>query len=119
MAGHEELIYMDEVGTPDSSRIWDGPSYRNGNVLEKSKEVFRQLLLDYFPEPEILLDQSRMNERLALAKKTHLPKNIMFKVSDTYLRVAQKITGKPLQISQHPRAEIIEILENKYGLIQR
>ena len=60
-----------------------------------------------------------MNERLALAKKTVLPKNIMFTVSDTYLRVAQEITGKPLQISQHPRAEIIEILENKYGLIQR
>ncbi len=119
VSGHEELIYMDEVGTPDSSRIWDGPSYRNGNILEKSKEVFRQLLLNYFPEPEILLDKSRMNERLALAKKTVLPKNIMFTVSDTYLRVAQEITGKPLQISQHPRAEIIEILENKYGLIHR
>ena len=23
-AGNEKLIYMDEVGTPDSSRIWDG-----------------------------------------------------------------------------------------------
>ncbi len=119
MAGHEELIYMDEVGTPDSSRIWDGPSYRNGNVLEKSKEVFRQLLLDYFPEPEILLDKSRMDERLALAKNTALPKNIMLKVSETYLKLAQEITGEPLKISQHPRAEIIGILENKFGLIQR
>ena len=27
--GHRKLIYMDEVGTPDSSRIWDGPAYRN------------------------------------------------------------------------------------------
>merc|ERR1712176_941065 len=27
--GKEKLIYMDEVGTPDSSRIWDGPLYRN------------------------------------------------------------------------------------------
>eukprot|EP01043_Picozoa_sp_COSAG02_P025551 COSAG02_NODE_1440_length_12590_cov_2.822352_4_plen_397_part_00 len=27
--GQRKLIYMDEVGTPDSSRIWDGPAYRN------------------------------------------------------------------------------------------
>jgi len=54
-AGNDKLIYMDEVGTPDSSRIWDGPSYRDGKVVENSKESFRQLLLGHFPEPEILL----------------------------------------------------------------
>jgi len=43
-AGQEKLIYMDEVGTPDSSRIWDGPAYREGRVIEKSKEGFRQHL---------------------------------------------------------------------------
>ena len=37
-SGNEKLIYMDEVGTPDSSRIWDGPAYRDGKVIEKSKE---------------------------------------------------------------------------------
>merc|ERR1712151_125637 len=39
-ARKEELIYMDEVGTPDSSRIWDGPQYRDGGkVVENSKEA--------------------------------------------------------------------------------
>ncbi|MBT6422258.1 MAG: phosphoribosylaminoimidazolesuccinocarboxamide synthase, partial [Porticoccaceae bacterium] len=47
-AGNDKLIYMDEVGTPDSSRIWDGPSYRDGKVVENSKESFRQLLLGHF-----------------------------------------------------------------------
>ena len=55
-SGQEKLIYMDEVGTPDSSRIWDGPSYRAGKVVENSKEEFRQLLLNHFPEPDILLN---------------------------------------------------------------
>jgi phosphoribosylaminoimidazole-succinocarboxamide synthase len=41
-SGTEKLIYMDEVGTPDSSRIWDGPEYRAGKVVEQSKEAFRQ-----------------------------------------------------------------------------
>ena len=56
--GEEKLIYMDEVGTPDSSRIWDGPAYREGKVVEKSKEEFRQLLLNYFPDPRYF-DQQR------------------------------------------------------------
>jgi len=42
--GKNKLIYMDEVGTPDSSRIWDGAAYRAGKVVENSKEDFRQLL---------------------------------------------------------------------------
>merc|ERR1711885_79898 len=65
--GKEKLIYMDEVGTPDSSRIWDGPNYRNsGKVVENSKEAFRQLLLKHFPDPDILLNKDRMEERKKL-----------------------------------------------------
>lgn len=37
--GNEKLIYMDEVGTPDSSRIWDAKEYATGNIVENSKEV--------------------------------------------------------------------------------
>ena len=43
-AGEPKLIYMDEVGTPDSSRIWDGAAYRDGRVVENSKEGFRKML---------------------------------------------------------------------------
>ena len=39
-AGNDKLIYMDEVGTPDSSRIWDGTALREGRVVENSKEDF-------------------------------------------------------------------------------
>ena len=38
--GVNELIYMDEVGTPDSSRIWDASAYKRGDVVENSKGVF-------------------------------------------------------------------------------
>jgi phosphoribosylaminoimidazole-succinocarboxamide synthase len=81
---------MDEVGTPDSSRIWDGPNYRNGKVVENSKEVFRQLLLEHFSDPDILLDKQRMPERLALAEDNALPRAMMEKVSETYLQLAEK-----------------------------
>jgi phosphoribosylaminoimidazole-succinocarboxamide synthase len=116
-AGNDKLIYMDEVGTPDSSRIWDGEQYRGGSVVENSKEVFRQLLLNHFEDSDILLDKNRMDERYALAKDNELPESMMMEVSNTYVSLAEKITGQPLPLSSNPKAEIIDILSSKYNLI--
>ncbi|TKB48176.1 phosphoribosylaminoimidazolesuccinocarboxamide synthase [Ferrimonas sediminicola] len=115
--GQEKLIYMDEVGTPDSSRIWDGPSYRDGIVVENSKEGFRQMLLSHFPDPDILLNKDRMAERQALARDNDLPESVLMEVSRTYVEIAEKITGQELFLSDNPKAEIIQILKEQYGLI--
>ena len=115
--GVDKLIYMDEVGTPDSSRIWDGPAWREGRVVENSKEGFRQLLLNHFPEPDILLNKARMAERQQLARETDLPTEVLMAVSDTYVGIAEKITGASLTLSENPRSEIIEVLGDSYGLI--
>merc|ERR1719450_1860858 len=118
--GKEKLIYMDEVGTPDSSRIWDGPAYRNGGkVVENSKEGFRQLLLKHFPDPDILLNKDRMEERQALAQDNLLPESVLMEVSKTYSDIPEKITGSKLRISEDPRGEIITILDVQYGLIRK
>jgi phosphoribosylaminoimidazole-succinocarboxamide synthase len=114
--GREQLIYMDEVGTPDSSRIWDGPAYRKGRVVENSKEQFRQLLLAHFPDPDILTNKHRMAERPALARQG-LPEEILLKVSATYLELARKITGVEPTVSDNPRAEILATLSADFGLI--
>lgn len=116
-SGKPKLIYMDEVGTPDSSRIWDGAAYRNSEIVENSKEGFRQLLLNHFPDSDILLNKDRMDERLALAKDNELPEQVLMDVSKTYVGIAEKITGKKLVLSDHPKAEIIAILREEYGLI--
>lgn len=115
--GNDKLIYMDEVGTPDSSRIWDGTEYEQGNVVENSKEGFRQLLLNHFPDPDILLNKDRMEERLALAVNNELPVDVLMAVSKTYTDIAEKITGKKIILSENPKAEIIQILDEQYGLI--
>jgi phosphoribosylaminoimidazole-succinocarboxamide synthase len=116
-SGNEKLIYMDEVGTPDSSRIWDGPQYRDGKVVENSKEGFRQLLLSHFPDPDILLNKDRMDERYALARDNALPASVMQHVSQTYVKLAEKIIGHPLPMTDNPKAEIIEVLDREFGLI--
>jgi phosphoribosylaminoimidazole-succinocarboxamide synthase len=117
-AGKEKLIYMDEVGTPDSSRIWDGPQYREGKVIENSKEVFRQMLLKHFPDPDILTNKNRMDERKKLGENL-LPQSILMETSKVYADIAEKITGEKIVLSENPKEEIIKILDEKYGLISK
>lgn len=116
-SGNEKLIYMDEVGTPDSSRIWDGDNYQQGTIVENSKEGFRQFLLNHFEDSDILLNKDRMDEREALARDNALPLNAMMDLSSTYINIAEKITGQKITLSDNPKAEIIEILKAQYDLI--
>jgi phosphoribosylaminoimidazole-succinocarboxamide synthase len=116
-AGNEKLIYMDEVGTPDSSRIWDAEQYIEGKIVENSKEGFRQLLLSYFPDPDILLNKERMSEREVLARDNELPESVLMAVSETYIAIAEKITQSKIEISDNPKQEIIDILKADYQLI--
>lgn len=115
--GNKKLIYMDEVGTPDSSRIWDQEYYAQGKVVENSKEGFRQLLLNHFPDPDILLNKNRMQERQQLAADNALPVDVLMQVSNTYIEIAEKITGKPLVVSDNPKEEIIRVLKRDFQLI--
>jgi len=116
-AGNEKLIYMDEVGTPDSSRIWDGAEYREGNIVENSKEGFRQFLLNHFEDADILLNKDRMDERSALARDNELPASTLMDLSKTYLNIAEKVIGEKIVLSDNPKAEIITILREQYGLV--
>ena len=115
--GADELIYMDEVGTPDSSRIWEGANYRAGQITERSKEAFRQFLLGHFDDPDILLNKDRMTERTALAKNNPLPAQALMDVSQTYTSIAEAITGQKVVLPSDPRQEIIDEL-SRYQLIK-
>ncbi|WP_026374975.1 phosphoribosylaminoimidazolesuccinocarboxamide synthase [Aestuariibacter salexigens] len=116
--GNAKMIYMDEVGTPDSSRMWDADAYAQGRVVENSKEGFRQALLSYVPDADVLLNKERMDERETLAANTALPLDMLMSVSKTYTGMAEKITGKPLSLSDNPRQDIIDTLHTGYGLIR-
>ncbi|RQW63396.1 phosphoribosylaminoimidazolesuccinocarboxamide synthase [Vibrio viridaestus] len=118
-SGNEKLIYMDEVGTPDSSRIWDAQEYSQGKIVENSKEGFRQFLLSYFPDPDILLNKNRMPEREALARDNALPLDALMDISRTYIGIAEKITGRKIELSENPKQEVIDVLDKEYGLIAK
>ncbi|MCM8538381.1 MAG: phosphoribosylaminoimidazolesuccinocarboxamide synthase [Lentisphaeraceae bacterium] len=118
LQGNDKLIYIDEVGTPDSSRIWDGPSYRDGKIVENSKEGFRQLLINSVPDSDVLLNKDRMDEREELARNFLLTQEAMMKVSDTYTGIAGKITGSKIVVPEDPKAEILDVLSSKYGIVK-
>ncbi len=114
--GKDKLIYMDEVGTPDSSRIWDAEQYAAEKVVENSKEGFRKQLQAHFPDADVLTNKARMDERQELGKEL-LPQEILMSVSKTYTDIAKTITGKEIKISDNPKDEIVAILKDRYGLI--
>ena len=116
-SGQRKIIYMDEVGTPDSSRIWDKSEYTKGNIVENSKEGFRKSLLNHFEDSDILVNKDRMAERSKLCADTVLPAKILLDVAKTYQDIAEKITGEKIEISTDPKTEIISILKNDYGVI--
>jgi len=116
-SGNEQMIYMDEVGTPDSSRMWSADAYQNGQVVENSKEGFRQFLLNHFDDADILLNKDRMGEREALAANNLLPAEALLELSRIYIEMAEKITGKTLALDSNPRDAIIQVLGGEFDLI--
>ncbi len=114
--GGSEMVYMDEVGTPDSSRLWDAAALSEGRVVENSKEGFRQALLTLAQDPDILLNKDRMAERLEFAEQTLLPKAMLESVSGVYVDLAETLTGASLPVPVDPRGEIERLLAGEFKL---
>lgn len=80
----DELVLIDEVGTPDSSRYWDVEAYRRG-VLEPFD---KQLLRDYL-------------ERAGWDKTPpgpELPAELVAELRARYLEAFRRITGREVEL---------------------
>ncbi len=117
-SGKPVMVYIDEVGTPDSSRYWSKRPYvEEGRAEEESKEGFRQALLDNVPERDVLLNKGRMEERIGLAAAYRVPDKVFTDTSNLYSTLAEQITGQPIPEIKDARAEIVAALK-PYGLIE-
>jgi phosphoribosylaminoimidazole-succinocarboxamide synthase len=114
--GQVVMIYQDEVGTPDSSRTWIAERYAKGEVVEESKEPFRQHLMSVFGE-EVFTDKTKMPERRVLAKYYNVPLETMMVTSTTYTGLAERLTGEKVKMTERPREEIHDALA-PYGLVR-
>ncbi|MEK6964582.1 MAG: phosphoribosylaminoimidazolesuccinocarboxamide synthase [Nanoarchaeota archaeon] len=111
-----KMVVIDEVGTPDSSRIWGAAEYAAGRTVEKSKEGFRQRLLATL-DRDVLLKSARMDERRKLARTHRVSVDDFMDVSRTYKDMARTITGRDLPEIRDARSEILDAL-TPYGLIK-
>ena len=114
--GQLEMIYIDEAGTPDSSRFWPKSRYNATPrvVVEESKEGFRQFLLKTL-DRDVLLDGKRMAERRQLAANYKVPVEVMMEVSRTYAGMVERLTGNPLPRVENARGEIMDAV-SRLGL---
>jgi len=60
-----------------------------------------------------------MDERLDFAERSLLPRAMMMEVSAIYTEIAQRITGRPITISDTPRDDIVRVLREQLGIIDQ
>ncbi len=111
------MIYIDEVGTLDSSRYWDAAAYADGDIVENSKEMFRKVLCDSVPEADVLLNKERMDERWELGESFKVPVEAMMATSDLYKSKAEELIGKPVPEVGDARGEILDALST-FGIVK-
>ena len=109
---------MDEVATPDSSRIWTREDWQRGSPREHSKELFREALLDWVPDRELLLDSERMAERSAFAKTHRVPDRFFEELSQTYRAIAERVVGAAVGVPERPREAMLELLDDQFQLLR-
>ncbi len=84
-----EVILIDEVMTPDSSRFWARDSYTAGTT---PPSFDKQPLRDYLQH---LRDEGEWNGE---APGPHIPSDVVTAMSNRYLEAFRRITGVPLSI---------------------
>ena len=82
-----EIILIDEVLTPDSSRFWPADQYRSG---EPQPSFDKQFVRDY-------LESLGWNKTPPAPK---LPEEIIKKTTQKYLQVYERLTGRGLESGQ-------------------
>lgn len=92
---NNEIILIDEIHTPDSSRFWNKIDY-NANpehARQIDKEFIRQWLIE-----------NKVNGQY----RTSLPKEIIDEASKRYIEIYESVTGHKLIVNQalHPKSRI-------------
>jgi phosphoribosylaminoimidazole-succinocarboxamide synthase len=87
-----QVILIDEVMTPDSSRFWARDSYRAGTT---PPSFDKQPLRDYL---QSVRDKGEWNGE---APGPHIPDEVATAMSNRYLEAFRRITGSPLAIGNN------------------
>ncbi len=105
------MAFIDEVGTPDSSRYWPA-----GSTIPLSKESFRAHLLSTV-DRGLLLNPARYAERKEFAAAHRVTTEEFERISGLYGSMVQVITGTNLVVPVNAREEVMDTLSG-YELVK-
>ena len=88
------LIVVDTFGTADEDRFWDAEEFKKGRYIEKSKEFVRQYYRETGYHEKLMNARKKGLEEPAIPP---LPREIVEKVSEIYIRLFEDITGQPFR----------------------
>jgi phosphoribosylaminoimidazole-succinocarboxamide synthase len=90
-----QLVLIDEVHTPDSSRYWTAESYGRGR---EPKNFDKEFLREWFVAQGYRGD----------GQAPRMPQDFIAQVADRYIAAYERLTGKAFEPGQQPAAERIE-----------
>ena len=91
MGAERELCVVDTFGTADEDRFWEESDYRNGKIVELSKEMVRQYYRESGYHRELY---SAREKNLREPDIPALPDKMVIEVSEMYRKMYERITGK-------------------------
>jgi phosphoribosylaminoimidazole-succinocarboxamide synthase len=109
--GNGELVLIDEIHTPDSSRYWQLDSYRAR--FERGQEP------DYFDKEFLRLWFKEHSDPYKDATLPPAPPELVEELSRRYIRMYEQITGRPFTPGEEPIAARIARNLRPYALEAR
>lgn len=88
-----QLILIDEMHTPDSSRFWDAEAYAQGDIVNLSKEFMR----------EWYAAQGYRGD----GKPPEMPRELRAQIAERYITVYERLTGQAFEPGESPVLERI------------
>lgn len=95
------IFLVDELHTPDSSRLWDLSTYESNLKSSKTPTMFDKEIIRRY-----LSDQGFQGE----GKVPHVPVEQRILLAKVYLDVAEKLYGRPLEFSDLSESSLVEAL---------
>ena len=69
--------------------------------------------IDFSPNSKSALEYA-----FVLAKDNLLPESVFMDISETYLSIANTITDGAVSLPENPKSEIIDVLNDRFGIIE-
>lgn len=83
------ILLADSIG-PDECRLWDANAYQPGKLQDSFD---KQILRDWLVKTEFIKTIEDCAKRDKKPNLPHLPKDLIYKISDRYIEVFEKITN--------------------------